>query len=116
MKFHATPQVENPGLLVVFRLLPAFGQSGPYGCQAIGMCQIPQHQSLENRIAEEAHAFPAVIGHAGGGRDIGCGHGDAQRIFGLGRRDQRSGQAQGQGPTGENWTEATSNHERFLDI
>ncbi len=77
------------------------------------MAQIPQHQSFEDRIAEKAHALPTVIGHAGGGRDIGCGHGDAQRLFGLGRRDQRGGQAQGQGPTGENSTEATSVHEWF---
>ena len=36
VKLHVVPQVEDPGLLVVGRLLPAFGEPRSQRCQPIG--------------------------------------------------------------------------------
>jgi hypothetical protein len=90
---HAAAKVEDQGLLVVGGLLVALGEGRPQAGEAIGAGEIPEHQPLEDRIAEEAHSLESVVRHAGGGRDVGGGHGDAQN---LGPRRQNEEQQTGQ--------------------
>jgi hypothetical protein len=70
VEFHAMAQMEDPGLVILRIALPFFREPGTQTRQLVGLGQIPQHQTLEDRIAEEAHAFKTVVGQPGRGRNI----------------------------------------------
>ena len=89
VELHALPQMEDPGLLVVRRLLPFLGQARPQGGELVGLGEVEQDHALEDREAQEAHALEAVVGHAGRGRDVRRRHGDAQHLV-LRRRRARA--------------------------
>ena len=95
MEGHAATQVEAPFLRVVRVLLPALSEARAQPRHLVAARQVPQHQRFEHRIAEEAHPLEAVVRHAGGGRHVGRGHGDAQgarlllRQRGAGAEQQR---------------------------
>src|SRR5262249_14023489 len=68
VKLHPFAQVKDPLRLVFLVQLPALGEAGPDLGKLVGAREVPQHQTLEYRIAEKAHALEAVVGRAGRGR------------------------------------------------
>jgi len=53
--------VDDPSAEIILVLFPAFREARPDLGELVGARQIPQHQSLEDRIAQEAQTLEAVV-------------------------------------------------------
>ena len=97
VELDALAQVEGPELLVGGILLPALGQRRDDPRELVRALEVPLHQTLEDRVAEEAHPLEAVVGHARGCRMSVAVIAIRSTLSALGRTGEGEGACQRQG-------------------
>ncbi len=83
MPLDALAQREDPALVVGLVDMPFGGEARLDVARLVAARQIPQHQRVVEIVADEAVALEALVGVAGGDRQIAGGHADGQRARGL---------------------------------
>ena len=89
VELHAVAQGEGPARRIGLVDLPRSGEAGHQHRGLVGRGQVPIDQPVIERVAHEPHAFAALVGLAGGQRNVRGGHADAQRAL---RQDRGRGQ------------------------
>ena len=102
MELHALAQLEDPALAVALDRRPFGGETRLDVGEHVGLGEVPVHQRVVDRVAREAETFEALVGLAGGLRDVGRCHADAQMCPVKGQalqkpREGRSRRQQGEG-------------------
>jgi hypothetical protein len=92
VELRAAADLEDPLRLVLRVDRVALRETRDHRRGLVGRREVPLREAVEHRDAGEAVAFEARVGLAGGGRNIGRGHADAQhRLRGSGSGREQAG-------------------------